>query len=226
MSRLDLALLLACAAPAPAAAAQEPPPPPPAEAPPPEAPLVPPGQEPAEEPPSLQEVVREILELAEGIREDYRELTSVLEEAAGKAPEAAEDEEPLRQDLRRALEEADALQADLEELLDKFPDVESPPSSSPPPSGSRPRDSGRQPRHRPQNDPRDGEEGQRAENLPGTRPPGSPQEIFLVDPRWGAWGRLPPRLQEAQENAGAADLPLRYRRWLEAYHRRVLEKDR
>jgi hypothetical protein len=37
---------------------------------------------------------------------------------------------------------------------------------------------------------------------------------------YGRWGLLPPRLQEALQNASGADIPLRYRRWLEEYHRR------
>lgn len=46
-----------------------------------------------------------------------------------------------------------------------------------------------------------------------------PLSDFLRNPRDGQWGKLPPRLQQAIDNASAEEVPLRYRRWLVEYHR-------
>ncbi|PCJ52648.1 MAG: hypothetical protein COA70_11675 [Planctomycetota bacterium] len=46
-----------------------------------------------------------------------------------------------------------------------------------------------------------------------------PLRDFLRNPRDGQWGKLPPRLQQAIDNASAEEVPLRYRRWLVEYHR-------
>ncbi|MDA0667838.1 MAG: hypothetical protein O3A95_05005 [Planctomycetota bacterium] len=46
-----------------------------------------------------------------------------------------------------------------------------------------------------------------------------PLSDFLRNPRDGQWGKLPPRLQQAIDNASAENVPLRYRRWLVEYHR-------
>lgn len=49
-----------------------------------------------------------------------------------------------------------------------------------------------------------------------------PLSDFLRNPRDGQWGKLPPRLQQAIDNASAEEVPLRYRRWLVEYHRQDL----
>lgn len=51
-------------------------------------------------------------------------------------------------------------------------------------------------------------------------PPSGPPLQGQAAAAYARWGLLPPRLQEALGNAGSADVPLRYRRWVEEYHRR------
>lgn len=70
----------------------------------------------------------------------------------------------------------------------------------------------------PENDSPGGEAEQEVGRAPPpTGPPLSGQPLAA----YARWGILPPRLQQALQSFSAADVPLRYRRWLEDYHRRA-----
>jgi hypothetical protein len=51
-------------------------------------------------------------------------------------------------------------------------------------------------------------------------PPSGPPLTGQPTVNYGRWGLLPPRLQEALRNSAGTEVPSRYRRWLEEYHRR------
>jgi hypothetical protein len=68
--------------------------------------------------------------------------------------------------------------------------------------------------------PQEGEMSAQPEQNLGDRPPDSPPLEGRLSAAYARWGVLPPRLQEALRSASASEVPLRYRRWLEQYHRR------
>ncbi|TAH37890.1 MAG: hypothetical protein EYC70_06805 [Planctomycetota bacterium] len=174
------------------------------------------------------ELMRQVLALMEDVREGFRKTDLALQEARTAADQLAEDDAPVREKLQSAVGEADALLGKIEELLQKLPVQESQQqqssSSSQQQQQQRPQQDQRQRPAQPQDQrgqPHDNRDSASQEQRPAlSPPPDSPRIPFLFDPRYGAWGELPVRLQSALENATAEELPLRYRRWLEEYYRR------
>ncbi len=201
MSRAALLLSLLLAAPT---AAQEPVPPPPEPA---------PSPAPAQEPVSMEDVLAAIDKLRQTF--DLADL---------RVREAVEVSAPLPADRERGLATATAalqqLVQDMDALLEILPEPDPPPSDG---SGSgKPKpDSGQEgdePRNR---EPRDGAEDGSKEEDRGQAPPPTAPPLFGQPPaNYGRWGLLPPRLQEALQNSAGTEVPARYRRWLEEYHRR------
>jgi len=143
-------------------------------------------------------------------------LSGTVEKLSEQQAGAAAD--PGSGGLAAASASAGQLLADMEHLLAVLP---APPP--PPPSGGS--GQSKQPPQQSQSDskpePDDKEGKDKGKDKPQGQspPPEAPLQSVLRDPRAGQWGALPPRLQQAIDNASADDLPLRYRRWLVEYHR-------
>lgn len=181
------------------------------------------GQEPAPEQESVS--MQELEKAAAAVTERFAELDKLLSGTVNGISDAVADPQAVPAEdvsLDAAANAAASLVADMEHLLEVLPapppgggsgnpDPNKPPQSEPP---SQPSD----PNHDPEGNeegkpkPQDGQNGQ-------APPPEMPLRSVLRDPRAGQWGNLPPRLQQAIDNASAEDLPLRYRRWLVEYHR-------
>lgn len=186
-------------------------------------------QEPNPPSPQAQEKVTEqmIIDAILRLRESYdqadeRVRTGVESDGLG-AQERGHALEPAEQALS-------TLVANMEELLALLPD---PPSSSKnpqngkgkpqssPSEGNQPQ--GGQPNQDKPDDSRT-EENQKSGNQEADRGQATPPDSALLNgqmpPAYARWGLLPPRLQEALRSMSASEVPLRYRRWLEEYHRR------
>jgi len=217
-----------------AAGAQEPPPAPPPEAAPESEPEA--GVEPEAAPPSAEEILAEIQELIEKVRQGFLQVDRRLEELQDAAALAVRPEDvgeepepppPLEEGLAGAVAEADRLLADMEELLAKLPASDSPSGGG---GGQEsPRKEGRNlpapgQEKKEAEEPKDGQEAKdQPEEREGSRPPLQALNQLLSELSPGAWGSLPVRLQEALQNASAEELPPRYRRWIERYHRRPMD---
>lgn len=190
-------------------------------------------QEPAPEQPteqdsvSMEEIQAKLGQVTETFAEADRLLNRTVEDlTAGQEPVVQEGEDASL--LAKATDTSLRLVGEMEELLALLP--EPPPSEGQ--SGGSPSNSsqGNNPGEKEDPDQKDLESG----NKPGGQPhQGRPQDgqgqaqslldsplrDYLRDPRDGQWGKLPPRLQQAIDNASAEEVPLRYRRWLVEYHR-------
>ncbi|MGB0953518.1 MAG: hypothetical protein ACPG31_09840 [Planctomycetota bacterium] len=206
-------LLLALQEPAPA-------PLPPSQDPTPEAPL---GQDPV----SIEMLQAKLGQVTDSFAEADRLLNRTVEDLAGSvAPTATEPEEASL--LSQATATSLRLVGEMEELLELLP-------QPPPDQGG---SSGGNSQSQPGQEPQDGSNPEEKDlddgNKPGGQPHGStpqdglgqaqslldsPLRDYLRDPRDGQWGKLPPRLQQAIDNASDEQVPLRYRRWLVEYHR-------
>ncbi|RMH04661.1 MAG: hypothetical protein D6702_02690 [Planctomycetota bacterium] len=177
--------------------------------------------------PELQEVLKEVDRLADQVREGFLALDRHLRETRDQVEQApaAEDEAApkLADRIKERVAEADRLLADMEALLEAIPELENQGGGGSGSSRPRPRpEDGQEPRNldasgerRQPQEPAEGDQ----ESQTGEGPPRSSYLRLLFDQDNGAWGMLPPRLQEALRNAVIEDLPLRYRRWLDDYHR-------
>ncbi|HEX9794235.1 MAG TPA: hypothetical protein VGC54_09665 [Planctomycetota bacterium] len=189
----------------------------------PQLPAVP--QEPAPGADSDAQLMEEIQELAEKVRDGFRMVDVALKTVQESADVDAPDATTVDDGLAGAIGQADTLMADIEELLAKLPESDSQNSSS---QGRQPRDQRPQDQQGRKPEPKDQQGPDSVQEQPdgAAPPPGAPTIRLFFDPRYGAWGTLPERLQATLENATTEDLPLRYRRWLDAYHRRSLEPPR
>lgn len=170
------------------------------------------------------QVFEEVWKIMDRVRDGFRRASAALEEARGAADGAGPDDAPVRGHLRTALAEADQLVADLEELLQKLPEWESQcqQAASERPDGGGPSGGANQPRERPPGEEPSAGEHEVVRQEDASAPPPEAEKVrILFDPRFGAWGDLPVRLQQALEHATSEDMPLRYRRWLEEYYRRA-----
>ncbi|KAA3605702.1 MAG: hypothetical protein DWQ01_18900 [Planctomycetota bacterium] len=201
------------------------------------------GQTPEEEGGlSPEEATAEMMRLVDEVRDGFRRVDQTLQltrdevdklfggaidrpeppPIEGEGEEGEEGEAPVEDiasvedGLSRAMNEAEDLVATMEELLSKIPEQSNQNSSS---SSSSNRND-RPPPPQNQDQPHDDQENPSPKPESVAPPPEGVQQMILFDPRIGAWGALPPRLQESLQNATAEDLPLRYRRWLDEYHRR------
>lgn len=168
-----------------------------------------------------QELLREIDRLATVVREGFAKVDTGLREARDQVRPETPQTEPFLARLDLAHADAGQLLQDLEALLALLPEE---PKDPPPESGGGGPSSQKpgEERNRDAAEPRDGKESpaDEAENAGAKAPPPSSYLRLLFDQGAGAWGVLPPRLQEALQNAVIEDLPLRYRRWLDEFHRR------
>jgi len=178
-------------------------------------------QEPGKDPITMQDMEKAIA----AVTERFAEVDILLNKTVEGISDAADQPEaPLAEDasIGAAADAAAQLVADMEHLLEVLPAPPQQPndgsgSGGEPQEGmpSQPSDPSRDPQGN-QNDgspqPQESQNGQ-------APPPEMPLRSVLRDPRAGQWGNLPPRLQQAIDNASADDLPLRYRRWLVEYHR-------
>lgn len=161
----------------------------------------------------------ELMEKIDKVREGFSALDQDLLEARTIADEATNDQE-IQPWIDRAQEDGATLLANLEDLLASIPEQDASQSQSggssqqPSPSPTRPEDA----QQNQQGDPQEPSNGQESED--GNLPPNLPQGALLFDESGGAWGGLPPRLQQALENASLETMPLRYRKWMREFHRR------
>ncbi len=196
------------------------------EAPAPEIPIPTPEQE---QEPGPQDPVSmaEVEQAFAAITRQFASLDQLLQDSVDQVAAQAEDPTAAPAEgggLTEARAAADQLVADMEHLLEILP---APPP--PPPNGggggSQQSPEQKQPQDQQGEDPSDGDDprnsqaGSQERPDGNTAPPEAPLRSVLRDPRAGSWGNLPPRLQQAIDNASAEDLPLRYRRWLVEYHR-------
>ncbi len=169
-----------------------------------------------QEVPDWQEELQKLVDL---VREDFRQVHQNLRDARESLDVEAPDR-PLDSLLNQAHESGQKLLTDMEELLSKIPENTSNSQGSGDPKDSsednnKPKDSEQKPGDQPKQ-PKPSEQ----EHKDGEQGPKPLQGRFLFDHRSGAWGDLPPRLQNALQNAAIEDLPLRYRHWLDEYHRK------
>lgn len=174
-----------------------------------------PAQEP-ESPPS--QPTKEQAEIEQLVKE-IGERMARAEDALTQARDAVEQEKvgPMIHQLGQAEAQADGVVAAIDRLLEILPQQpqggdgsdQDNPQTKPKPEQAQP--------DRPKPDSAESKQ----EGQEGSAPPDAGvTERLLYDPRGGQWGSLPPRLRSVLENSHADDLPLRYRRWLEDYHRR------
>ncbi|NQU48942.1 MAG: hypothetical protein HQ519_09875 [Planctomycetes bacterium] len=196
------------------------------------------GQEPVpEQEPEKAASMEQIMEAIEKVRQDFADLDKSLLEARDLAENVAasdaEDPNEVQGKFEVAVNHADALLADMEELLAMLPAPSE--SSSPSQGGSSQSpsdpDHSKPPEQQSEQRPKPGEmdgnmDNQRSDGESDDAsqlPPSSVQPIFLTPGQGGAWGHLPPRLQQTLQNAQAEDLPLRYRNLLEEFHRKNVD---
>ncbi len=119
------------------------------------------------------------------------------------------------------LELAKALVESMEELLAKLPESDGSGGSSGS-SSSKPNPENIPDGNEPAEQPKPKPKSSGGEEDPEGKGEGSqnPAALFANPAKGGAWGQLPPRLQQTLEGASVNDLPLRYRGALERYHKR------
>lgn len=172
----------------------------------------------------------EIAEAIEKVRQSFADLDKSLLAARDTAEQVAEEAETgnVGERFVDAVADADQLLNDMEELLAMLPSSDSPPSPQSSPSGNGPSKGEQEPQQQDGNRPfpLNEAEGNQGDPNDGDNEDGQDQEplkvlpIFMKPGQGGAWGHLPPRLQQTLENAQAEDLPLRYRNLLEQYYRK------
>lgn len=171
-------------------------------------------QEPAPE----QDLMEEVMEAVDQVKQGFLDLDRQLHASMKEVDASPEGGSALRGHLQEAATQAGILLQKMEALLGILPEREGPSGGSGNPSPGDPQDSRKKPGEGDPDSsvPRPSEEDGEGSGQPGhSFSPG-----LLLDPRPGAWGSLPPRLQDALRQASTERLPLKYRRWLKAYHRR------
>ena len=171
-------------------------------------------QEPAPE----QDLMEEVMEAVDQVKQGFLDLDRQLHASMKDVDASPEGGSALRGHLQEAATQAGILLQKMEFLLGILPEREGPSGGSGKPSPGDPQDSQKNPGEgnpdssvpRPSEEDGEGSGQPRHSISPG----------LLLDSRPGAWGSLPPRLQEALRPASADRLPFKYRRWLKAYHRR------
>jgi hypothetical protein len=174
----------------------------------------------------------EIAEAIEKVRQSFadldRSMLKVRDFAENQTIEPEAETEGVGGGFATAVEDADQLLNDMEELLAMLPSSDDSQQQSPS-SGGGGGDSQQQgdpqqlDAQKPAPHPDDQDQQQSPEE--GQNEDGENQNlkvhgIFMKPGQGGAWGHLPPRLQQTLENAQAEDLPLRYRNLLEQYYRK------
>jgi hypothetical protein len=153
------------------------------------------------------------------VREDFRKVHHDLR-AARESLEEVQPDLPLASLLIQAQNSGTKLLEDMEELLNKIPEnTSNSQGGGDPQDSSEPSDQPKNPDQKPGEEPKQPKpsEQEQEDGEQSTKPL---QGRFLFDHRSGSWGDLPPRLQHALQNAAIEDLPLRYRHWLDEYHRK------
>ncbi len=182
--------------------------------------------------PDLEAILAEVERLADLVRDGFRKVDTGLKDARDQVS-ATEEEPPaaFQEQLDRTVADSAQLLADMEELLATIPELKSDSQSSQgqrPQDETRPEDAQNQDASGERRPEQGGEQGEQPQPQDGQGDQEGPQGEgqlpnsylrLLFDQNAGAWGMLPPRLQEALENAVIEEVPLRYRRWLDEFHR-------
>jgi len=196
------------------------------------APLPEQGQEPQGDSVTMQEVMQKLAD----VTNKFVEADARLRETVAQFDDLSLEEtntlttQPLK--LREAAEASKQLVAEMDALLEMLP---SPPPGEGEGQGDSNSPSGGKDSQGESNENKEGMDGNKPAN--GVPKPSQqegkqgqsslldqPLSDFLRNPRDGQWGKLPPRLQQAIDNASAEEVPLRYRRWLVEYHRQDQSK--
>ena len=170
--------------------------------------------------PAWQTQLEDLLDL---VRDDFQTIQQRLRDARDELDQTPTNE-VLQPHLRLAAADADKLLKDMEELLATIPAMDASSSSE----GGDPSESNTNPEDTQNNqagEPKPTQPEGAQESGDGNNPALSAAQQVLFDQQQGNWGALPPRLQEALQNAAVEDLPLRYRRWLDEFHRRRISEE-
>ena len=171
-------------------------------------------QDPALPQPNLQ---KEIGEAIQQVREGFETLGRSLFLARERMTE--ERTLDYLAEVDTAWKKADTLVQEMETLLALIPE-----SSSQGGGGSSPQQKEPSPGSKPTTD---SKPTPQIPNTPKDRGGGQPiptsdpelSALFLPPGGKSSWGALPPHLQQVIQNASNQELPLRYKKWLKAYHR-------
>ena len=176
--------------------------------------------------PALPEWQTQLDELVDQVRDGFQDVHQALLSARDQLDVEQSDSILLPQ-LSLAQDTAHRLVASLEELLENIPTQESN-SSSANGADNKQGDSGDSKPEDTQNHENPSGAAQKPQNNSGKEDERgkssslSPEQRILFEQQNGHWGSLPPRLQEALQNAAVENMPLRYRRWLKEFHRQQL----
>jgi len=164
--------------------------------------------------------MKELLAAISKLRDSY-------DQADQRVREAVEQPAPLPADREHSLAAASTALAQLVKDMDALLEILPEPPPPPPSKNSGDEQKQSNPSSGDQQDPQSGkspnksQDGSDQAQQQGPVPPPSGPPLFGQPPaNYGRWGLLPPRLQEALQNSAGTEVPARYRRWLEAYHRR------
>jgi hypothetical protein len=178
-----------------------------------------------------EQMMQEVSDAIEVVRQSFADLDRLLLETRTMAESPDTDSSSqLGERLGATADQAEQLMADIEELLTLLPESDDSSSSSSGSSSSN--DSGKPNPGQDRNNPKDGPKNPGRNQAAPEGDTGKSEMPFmsplLIDPNLGggAWGYLPPRLQETLQNAHAEDLPLRYRGLLEEFHLRNMSSSK
>jgi hypothetical protein len=204
-----------------------------------------PEQEPpAAAPGSQEELQRQIIELIHAVERRLAGIDRRLSDASvGIAPlekvadsgiddllrEAARSGQRNVEDIDRILEIASRLDANQSNSgssqQSQMPQGESPLDSErdrgPQERESTPTEPTPQPDHQPKDEPRPEQNPPHGENRPGSDPAERGSGTASTADDANRWGELPVRYREVFRNQGGAELPVQYREWIDAYHKRL-----
>lgn len=195
-------------------------------------------------PDSQEDLQRQIIELIHAVEKRLAGIDRRLSDAsAGVAPLEEVEDSGIDDLLRQAAQNGQRNIEDIDRILEIASRLDSNQSSSGgqqsqmPQQGESPLDSERdrgpqerestpsepspQPDPQPKNEPQSGQNPPHGENRPGSDPADRGSGTASTADDANRWGELPVRYREVFRNQGGAELPVQYREWIDAYHRRL-----
>ena len=205
---------------------------------------------PQQEPPevgsdSQEELQRQIIELVHAVERRLGSIDRRLSDASvGVAPLEDVENSGIDELLRQAAQNSQQNVQDIDSILEIASRLDANQQSSGggqqsqmPQQGESPLDSERdrgpqereetpseptpQPGHEPKDEPRPDQNPPEGENRPGTDRADRGSGMASTADDANRWGELPVRYREVFRNQGGAELPVQYREWIDAYHRRL-----
>tara|TARA_B100001750_G_C15404055_1_gene544145 strand:+ start:434 stop:1000 length:567 start_codon:yes stop_codon:yes gene_type:complete len=165
------------------------------------------------------DLMEKVMEAVDQVKQGFINLDRQLHISMEKVDANPEGGSELRKSLVQATLGAENLLLKMEALLAVLPERENQSSQGESQRSRRNQEEGENEefsngRNSPGPESRD-DNSESVEGLENNVAPG-----LLLNPRPGSWGALPPRLQKALQQISTDGLPLKYRKWLKAYHRR------